>query len=268
MNYYRLRYILYLLPFYLISISVQGASCEKLIISANTNNPPISFEQNNILRGIGFDLLERLLSDNNTPTLRTTPLPWKRALLRSKNGSIDVLIGVRKTPEREQYLDFIEPAFTTTAHTAFFKKGESFVIKSREDLQAYEGGSTFGSVLDNDFAAAMSKEFKLQEVSSVEQNFLKLMAGRIDYFIAPLLPTIHIIQALHPQKIKQLTFLNEPVSITKEYIAISKNSECRFIKSELQTKLQEVKQNGTFDQWLGGSMAGWQSFDWYIENQE
>jgi len=268
MNFYPLRYVLLLLCLLLAAYATPVLSCEVLIISANTKNPPISFEQNGFLKGIGFDLMERLLSGLEIPVKRTMPLPWKRALLRSKKGEIDILIGVHKSSDRAQYLEFIEPAFTRTAHTVFFKQGGRVKISSKEDLRDYVGGSTFGSVLDEGFAEYMAKHFELQEVGSVEQNFLKLMAERIDYFIAPLLPTIHIVQTRYPQKIKHLTFLDDPISVTDEYIAISKNSDCAFVNNKLQERLKEVKRNGTFDKWLGSSMASWQSFDWYIEHQD
>ncbi|OUR93812.1 hypothetical protein A9Q81_15185 [Gammaproteobacteria bacterium 42_54_T18] len=250
-----------------LPLSSWGA-CEKLTVSANANNAPISYEQDGKLTGIGFDLFNRLLSSIKIPIERTQPYPWRRTLKNSKNGDIDIIIGVRKTVDRMLYLDFIEPAFTSTAHTIFFRKDKKKRIKSKADLTHFNGGVTLGMVLDDKFSLFMKEHLQITHVATVEQNFLKLISGRIDYFIAPLLPTINTVQTRYPEQLKELTFLSEPISVTNEYIVISKQSQCNTIKTSLSQLLQKVKNNGTFDNWLGDSMANWKALDWYIHHQD
>lgn len=177
----------------LIFTQLSTLACEKLIVSANADNAPISFDNQGDLMGIGFDLFGRLIADLNTPIEITRPYPWKRVLRNSKYGDVDIIIGVQKSAERMQYLDFVEPAFTSTAHTVFFKKDKKNVIKSKEDLKRFREGITLGSTLDEKFTNFMMTHLTLDRVATVEQNYLKLMAGRVDYFIAPLLPTINTI---------------------------------------------------------------------------
>ena len=57
-------------------------------------------------------------------------------------------------------------------------------------------------------------------------------------------------------------------NVTDEYIVISKKSHCNTIKTSLSQLLQNVKDNDTFDSWLGDSMANWKALDWYIQNQD
>ena len=253
---------LLILPF-----SSWGA-CEKLIVSANANNAPISYEKDGKLTGIGFELFNRLLSSFKIPIKKTQPYPWRRTLNYSKNGDIDIIIGVRKTVERMLYLDFIEPAFTSTAHTIFFRKDKKSHIKSKADLTRFYGGVTLGMVLNDEFSLFISEHLQIDQVATVEQNFLKLITGRIDYFIAPLLSTINTVQTHYPEQLQELAFLSDPISVTNEYIAISKLSHCNAIKTSLSQLLQDVKTNGTFDHWLGDSMANWKALDWYIQNQD
>jgi len=258
----RFLIILLVLPF------PSWGACEKLIVSANANNAPISYEKDGKLTGIGFELFNRLLSNFKTPIKRTQPYPWRRTLNHAKNGDIDIIIGVRKTVERMLYLDFIEPAFTSTAHTIFFKKDKKKHIKSKYDLIHFDGGATLGMKLDDNFSLFMAERLQIDKVATVEQNFLKLITGRIDYFIAPLLSTINTIQTHYPEKLKELAFLSNPISVTDEYIAVSKKSHCNTIKIPLSRLLQNVKDNGTFDHWLGDSMENWKALDWYIKNQD
>lgn len=117
-------------------------ACEKLIVSANASNAPISFNNNGNLTGIGIELFRRLIIDLKTPIEVTQPYPWRRALRISRQGGIDIIIGVRKTAKRQQFLDFIEPAFTNTAHSIFFKKNKKGLINSKEDLKQLHGGLT------------------------------------------------------------------------------------------------------------------------------
>ena len=166
------------------------------------------------------------------------------------------------------YLDFIEPAFTSTAHTIFLRKDKRGLIKSKADLIHFNGGVTLGMVLDDSFSLFMTEQLQITQVATVEQNFLKLITGRIDYFIAPLLPTINTVQTLYPEQLEKLAFLSDPISVTDEYIVISKKSHCNTIKTSLSQLLQNVKDNDTFDSWLGDSMANWKALDWYIQNQD
>ena len=251
----------------IILIPLPTLACEKLIVSASANNAPISFDNQGDLVGIGLELFTNLIADLNIPIEITEPYPWKRVLKNSQYGDIDIIIGVRKTVERMQYLDFVEPAFTATAHTVFFKKDKKNIIKSKEDLKRFRGGITLGSSLDENFMNFMVENLQLDRVSTVEQNFLKLMAGRVDYFIAPLLPTINAIQNQHPAELKGLAFLSEPVSVTEEYIAISKKSRCNSIKIKLSKLLKKIEDNRTFDSWLGNRMKDWGALDWYMLNR-
>ena len=243
-------------------------ACDRLVVSANANNAPISYEKDGKLTGIGFELFNRLLSSFKIPIEKTQPYPWRRTLNHSKNGDIDIIIGIRKTIERMLYLDFIEPAFTSTAHTIFFRKDKKANIKSKADLTLLYGGVTLGMALDDNFSLFMTEHLQVDQVATVEQNFLKLITGRIDYFIAPLLSTINTVQIHYPEQLEELAFLSDPISVTDEYIAISKLSHCNAIKTSLSKLLQDVKTNGTFDYWLGDSMANWKALDWYIQNQD
>ncbi|MBV1920204.1 MAG: transporter substrate-binding domain-containing protein, partial [Pseudomonadales bacterium] len=77
----------------LIFTPLSTLACDKLIVSSNPNNAPISFVNQGELTGLGVKLFRRLIADLNTPIEITQPYPWKRVLRNSKHGDIDIIIG-------------------------------------------------------------------------------------------------------------------------------------------------------------------------------
>ncbi len=61
---------------------------------------------------------------------------WKRCLVMLENGSSDILSSVLKTPEREEYMYFVEPPYITHSPTAFYlKKGKGILYKNTKIYQ-------------------------------------------------------------------------------------------------------------------------------------
>ena len=110
--------------------------------------------------------------------------PFKRRLQLMKDGKIDFMSGLLKSPERENYIHFISPPYKERSDTVFFlSKGKPSFLKKYEDLYALKIGTNLGSNyfprFDND--AKLRKE----AVSSGIPNFRKLLLGRIDTVIYP-----------------------------------------------------------------------------------
>lgn len=105
--------------------------------------------------------------------------PFKRRLYLMKNGTIDLMAGLLKRPEREAYIHYINPPYKKRSDTVFIVlKGKRSQIKCYDDLKCLRIGCTIGSSyfhrFDND--SNLTKEV----VPKGSFNFRKLLHNRLD----------------------------------------------------------------------------------------
>lgn len=108
--------------------------------------------------------------------------PFARRLAMMKNGEIDIMGGLLKREARESYIYFVPPPYVMSGRKIFFvRKGEAGRIQSYEDLY----GLTIGTKINARYFSRFDRDPKIlkQPVSSVEQNFNKLLLKRIDAVI-------------------------------------------------------------------------------------
>ncbi|MFV0349244.1 MAG: substrate-binding periplasmic protein [Halodesulfovibrio sp.] len=108
--------------------------------------------------------------------------PFVRNLKSMEDGYIDLMIGVLRRPQREQYMHFVEPAYVDDVRYIFcLRKGNEGRLQSYEDLRGMTIGITNGAKYFPQFDDddSLTKD----EVRTVYQNVEKLLKGRIDVFI-------------------------------------------------------------------------------------
>ncbi|POZ62963.1 substrate-binding periplasmic protein [Chromobacterium alticapitis] len=114
--------------------------------------------------------------------LRFLHCPLSRCLARMQQGRADLMIGVRQTAERSQYLDFLEPPFANGDRLAFYqRRGDPRVIARYEDLLPLKVGVSEGV----SYAARFDHDARLRRDASpgMESGFRKLAEGRVDVLI-------------------------------------------------------------------------------------
>ncbi len=108
--------------------------------------------------------------------------PFARRLQWMQSGRLDIMGGLLKRPEREAYIYFVDPPYVDRNRKIFYvRKGEENRIRSYGDLYGMVIGTKFRSRYFPRFDAdqGLTKE----PVGNVEQNFRKLLSGRIDAVI-------------------------------------------------------------------------------------
>lgn len=145
--------------------------------------PPFRFETpDGKPTGIEVDFVNELLHRMNlTPVF--VHAPFVRNLKMMETGDIDLMIGVLRRPEREAYMQFIDPPYSTGAKCAFFMlKERCSEIKSYEDLYGKTIGVSNGVAYFKRFDDDVS--LNKYKVRNIYQNMDKLLKGRIDVFIS------------------------------------------------------------------------------------
>ena len=108
---------------------------------------------------------------------------WKRAYENARMGE-DWDASAVWWPTEEARKDFLISApVVETSNVLFYRKDKPFDWQSMSDLQGVQVGFTRGYNYGEEFMAELDKEaLSIQTVATDEQNFHKLLLGRIDVF--------------------------------------------------------------------------------------
>ncbi|WP_091939360.1 substrate-binding periplasmic protein [Propionivibrio dicarboxylicus] len=155
----------------------------ELLVVTDENLPPFSFVRDGKAVGVDVDMLRRA-AEKAGVNVRVEVFPWKRVLYLLENGGAQWAMPLFRTPEREQVSSFIAPLHFSTMGV-FVRRGGEFPFASLDDLNGKRLGYNRGYALPPDLNEAVRQgRVKLEEVASTAQNVEKLLAGRIDCFVA------------------------------------------------------------------------------------
>ena len=227
------------------------------MVSGGTNYPPLTWreEGEGKLVGSAVELSRKLFSEVDIKAIADEGGPWKRVLLRARRGEVDMLLGVRKTPEREEYLHFIEPVLTPSVQSVFVGKDSDLKYGAWDDLAGKAGGKILGASFSADFDNFADDSLYIEEARSYKQNFKKLSLGRIDYMLGPLMTVrLHLSKEGFNRKIVNAS---EPLIIIEEYLAIPKKSACSRYVGQFSERLKVLLESDYMDSLIEQQFINW-----------
>jgi len=235
-----MNFILYLLfAFSLLSSFAKADTNIHELKVATFIEPPFVDLVDDTLVGENIDIA-KLLAEAINLRLRIIRCPFARCMAMVEKGQADIILGIKKTPLREDNLIFIEPPISIQHHPIrfFTLKSKKITINDLDDLDELVVGVLRGSAYFKKFDA--NSKISKVEFTTQKQLVNMLLRGRIDTFldreesITPLLPSYQ-----YREKISLSNYqYNKPV---KSYIAISKHSPVK----KYETRLTEYLTNAT-----------------------
>ncbi len=199
-----------------------GCDTGPIRLAGKLDFPPVSYVENDQFAGIAFDLAEDIFRRLGLEVERVRPLPWPRLLRAAEEGQIDVLLSVRATANRRQSLNFVPTPIVSSSQSVFYlKKGEQADLSA---FRALKGISLQGLAVPDNVAGLYPGLSSGSHTRTLPQAVRQLQQGRMDYFVAPLLPALHY---FHVNQIDTIDFVREPLFVTAEKVAFSRRSPCR-----------------------------------------
>ncbi len=195
--------------------------------------------------GMIVELMQELFQRIDYP-IRMELYPWKRCIFMVKNEKADGLMLTVKTPERDEFAYFPEPFFASGI-LFFHRQDKEFSWKSLEDLKGLTIGVVAGSKYSQEFQDAISTyQLKTEVVNSIQINFNKLKAGRID--ITPVLDVVaaQMIED-NPEFAGQFAAAQKPLKITPMQMAIARSSMMMSYSGQIEQTIREMKEDGTVE---------------------
>ncbi len=161
-----------------------GVQRTELRFAEEGNWPPFTLERSGVARqGLSLALLHELGQRAGFQP-RLELFPMKRVLIEIAEGRHDGVSVISRNPEREALLVFSEPLFQKLGYV-YFRSGESRPWARYPDFKGLKLGVTRGHNLGDELDRAIQAEGLAVDVGgSDEQNFIKLIAGRVDAVFA------------------------------------------------------------------------------------
>lgn len=132
------------------------------------------------LQGLDIDLLNEL--EKRTGLHFEIRLqPWARALEDMRSGQADLMTGLARTAEREQYIDYLEPSYYACAPRLYGAPARAASLASYQQLQ----GLRIGYVLQSVYFEPFDSDSTLLKVGvkNEEQLLQMLLRGRVELLI-------------------------------------------------------------------------------------
>lgn len=160
---------------FLLVVFSSPATARKVIVSSVSGSAGGGGPNSDILHTIAKRLETKLV---------LLQAPFKRRLIMMANGEIDIMVGLVKHPDRQDYIHFVEPAYKSRSDAVFFvPRNNAHRITRYEDLNGLTIGTTIGARysprFDND------QKIRKDPVPKGELNLKKLLLGRIDAVVFP-----------------------------------------------------------------------------------
>lgn len=173
-------------------------------------------------------------------------VPFKRGLLMLKQGSSDLMSGVLKGEDREEYLYFIQPAYRHRSDKVFYvRKGDEDLIRSHNDLHKI----TVATLLGVKYYPAFDSDEKINKLllSNPEVVFNMLAAGRVDAVVSwELSGDYRVAQhGLTDQIGKAKYAFREEQDV---FLALSKNSLLVPMLPQIEAEMNKMLDEGVYEQ--------------------
>jgi polar amino acid transport system substrate-binding protein len=192
-------------------------------------------------------------------SVKFTYLPWKRAVIETKNGKYSALSYVYFSKDRENEFYLSDPISEEKIVFFHLKSNPIKDWNTLADLKNYKFGATRGYTYTKEFWEAVeSKRLKVHITDSDKQNFKKLFAGRIDIFPSGLVNGYSFLQKeFDGGKSHLVSYLPKPLSKTAGHLAFSRSREnSEYLLQIFNQGLAELKEEGLYNQFMLDLLAG------------
>jgi len=222
-----------LMLFAFLSAPSNVYAADPIKVITYTDYPPYLYHQDGQQTGLYLRIIDLTFKAIDQPYTVET-LPFKRGLHQAAKGA-GIMIGIVKTDERMETLDFSEP-FYQERISVFFNEQQDPLIKNLDKLQGLVIGKLLGWSYGPEFDFAKENKQFFTKNNELESNFHMLATGRLDAVIHTELSAVYVLNKLG---LKDKVFLgSEPLELGNIYIAAKKGTQKELL-DRISQKLSE-----------------------------
>lgn len=178
-------------------------------------------------------------------------LPWARAYHDTAAGRYDATaIWMFAAPRLNDYL--YSDAVLEEQFVLFHLKKQPLVWQTLADLKNLQLGGGLGYSYGPAFDQALANgELTVTRVNTTEQNFRRLIAGRIDAFAEEIQVGYHVLQSLPADVAEQITHHPTPLLRNQSFLLFPKQTAAsEKLKTAFNQQLAIMKKSGRYPQFF------------------
>lgn len=233
------------------------ADCTRLVLSADPDYPPLHWYDGETMQGASIAIAKRVLDDLKIPYAVRYLGPFPRVMAAAERGDIDMIATLKKTPEREAFLLYPKSTALANPVAVFQARARPFEFKSRVDLVGRKGGITRGNLFGDGFDDYLRQHLDVEPANSPENNFSKLGAGRLDYFITGYYTGMAYLLKRGDEEnfMAQSPFVVD----TPNYVVLTRKGHCADKLEAIDQRLAQLKKSGELDKLVRQAFAQWKA---------
>jgi polar amino acid transport system substrate-binding protein len=224
-----------------LAMAAPPASARPLILAFSPLPPWRVVDADERPSGPYLEIMQHLAARAGLP-LEVHVCPLVRCLDLLHRGDADVGIGVAPGPDREVYVEYLQPPFAGPTHMCFYRRrgDEASRVERYEDLARLRIGLTRGahyfSRFDQD--TALNKDVAPDKLS----NLRKLVNLRVD--VAIMVCGEGKLLANRPEFRHRIELAGPEVRTGPRFVVLSRQSALHDRKADLQRALQQMVVSG------------------------
>lgn len=228
--------------FVALSGAADAARCNKVVLSAHPDQPPLHWRHADRMVGAGVELAGQVLDELGVAWEARPFGSFPAVLKAAQRGRLDMVLSLTITPERSEYLEFSEaPAFANPV-ALFVPRSSALKFDTWQDLVGKRGARTAGEPLGGGFDEFAWQNLRLTPSDSLDDLFGRLLAGRVDYVVANLHSgQAHLLAKGLESGVRALPNLVHNGTLHHGFV---KRSPCRTLASRFNARLKELQAAG------------------------
>lgn len=165
--------------FFMMAVSVPAVLAQSLTIMTE-DYPPLNYLEAGEAKGASVDIVKLILERlGEKSTVRV--LPWARAYMLTQHSENHVLFSMTRIESREDLFKWVGP-LAVKRHAFYLRRDSGISLNSPSDARSLTIGVQLDGV-DQDYLVKHGFD-NLDGISNWQQNANKLLAGRIDVWLA------------------------------------------------------------------------------------
>ncbi|MDR3514380.1 MAG: transporter substrate-binding domain-containing protein [Azospirillaceae bacterium] len=246
-----MRRILFSFAFVISSILGLAPAGAEQAVAVDAGNPPFMYLASNGPAGI-YPALIREIFKRVGDTVTIQAVPWKRAISELDAGTTGVG-GIYKNSERLTKYDYSDKLFDEVVNI-YVARGKGFAYSDSASLSGKTIGTIRGWSYGDDFdAAAKAGKFQVEEVAGDQQNFEKLVSGRLNAVLAIRESADTAIAS--GDQTTRVEALPTPLSVNPSFIAFNKSAAKTGLIAQINQALAAMRADGTYTKIVSASLA-------------
>ncbi len=202
---------------------------------------PLVFPPAATLNGLDYEVTEAVFQQLNIPIMIKF-FPWKRCLIMVRTKEADGILDLAITEERKTYLVFPKEPLSDSSLMILYHKNHPITVRTLEDLKHYRIGVQLGYEYPQGLKEMMVNR---DDVKTMEQNFQKLEANRIDLMIENRVVGLYRATAFGVRK--EIGVLELPTPFpSKNYLGFANKDRLGRIADQFSHALVEFKQTRAY----------------------